>query len=298
MPSPVFFDLSARAKLRLHGTDRVRFLNGQVTNDVRRLAGGGSLYACVVTAKGRLCADVFITAGADFLQLDAEVELRESLAARLERYVISDDVEITDVSDGFGLLHLPGGGGAVEGWAAPVELTAGASRFGAPGSDLSCETAALPAMKALLAGLGYREGSTEEAERLRIIAGVPRWGAELDENTLPPEAGLESRAISYEKGCYVGQEVISRLKSVGHVNRHLRRLRASAPLTPGATLHPADDPTKEVGRVTSAVLDAAGDGGGGCLALGYVRRGSEAPGTRLRTASGEVEVVGPPLSGV
>ena len=102
----VYLDLSDRAKLRLTGADRVRFLNGQVSNDVRNASAERSVYTGVMTIKGKLCADAFIHAGGDFLLVDTEPELREALAARLERYIIADDVQIEDVTDAFALLHL------------------------------------------------------------------------------------------------------------------------------------------------------------------------------------------------
>lgn len=304
-------DLSARAKLRLRGGDRLRFLQGQVTNDVRRATTAESVYVCVLTAKGKLCADAFVSAGPDFLELDAEPDLREPLTSRLERYLIADDVEIEDASDTFGLLHVIGDSqGSLPARLAGMDLTppVRSVRFGEPGIDIFCDRDVLPALKnALLAGpAGCRELNLAETEHLRIAAGVPRWGAELDENTLPPEAALEARAIDYAKGCYVGQEVISRLKSLGRVNRHLCRLRTvragTVPLAAGMVLRAvsADPGTSEMGRVTSAVPATEL---GFHLALGYVRRGLEAPGTRLQafdplnaTAVCEVEVTGPPVA--
>ncbi|MBV9127041.1 MAG: hypothetical protein JO117_03030 [Verrucomicrobia bacterium] len=294
-----FLDLSARAKLRLRGADRLRFLNGQVTNDVRRASAEASLYACVLTAKGKLCADGFILAGPDFLQFDAEPELREALTARLERYLIADDVEIEDVTDSLGLLHLPGAPLAewgVRGAERGEVQLAESHRFGKAGVDIFCAPAGVPALKQMLvADRGLRELAAAEIEAWRIAAGIPRWGAELDENTLLPEAGLEARAVDYNKGCYVGQEVISRLKSVGHVNRRLHRLRGAGPALPaaGALLYPWDNPAdsapKEIGRLTSvAPVPGSEECQTTCwCALGYVRRGHGAPGARLRVGAGD-----------
>lgn len=319
-PDQIFFDLSDRAKLRVRGADRLRYLQGQLTNDVRRATQTETLYAGVLTAKGRLCADVYLRAvaadgvkdGGSFL-LDADPTLRETLVARLERYLIADDVAIEDVTDNFALIHGFDGSGE-EGFETIAAATtpdetlpssatlvrARANRFGRPGWDVFCAADTLGTLKDALRRAGWREGLAGEAETRRIAAGVPRWGAELDGDTLPPEAGLEATAISYDKGCYVGQETISRLKSLGHVNRHLRRLRtlssAAATTAGGPTLaagmrlhelppppHAADAvaaPGREVGRVTSVASVAPWDAAGG-IALGYVRRGLEAPGTRL-----------------
>ena len=304
-PTPVesvYLDLSDRAKLRLTGGDRVRFLNGQVSNDVRDASAERSVYTGVMTIKGKLCADAFIHAGGDFLLVDTEPGLREALAARLERYLIADDVQIEDVTDTFALLHLidfaadAGAPRLPDVRAALAGLGAGwwtveSARYGRPGLDVFYEPALDAKLRSCL-HLGFTELNADAEEAWRIIAGVPRWGAELDENTMPAEAGVEARAVSYTKGCYIGQEIVSRVKSVGHVNRQLRGLRAldSSPLYEGMVLLPAasggaeSQPAKEVGRITSAAA-AAGHGGADFVALGYVRRGWETPGTLLDAVS-------------
>ena len=295
----VYLDLTDRAKLRLTGGDRVRFLNGQVSNDVRNASAERSIYTGVMTIKGKLCADAFVHAGDDFLLVDTEPELRETLAARLERYLVADDVQIEDVTDALALLHLidfaadaaapklPDLRAALAGLGAGWR-TVESTRYGRPGTDLFYEPALDPAIRRCL-HVGFTELNADAAEAWRIVTGIPRWGAELDENTLPAEAGLDERAVSYTKGCYIGQEVVSRIKSVGHVNRRLRGLRAldSSPLYEGMILRPAPaggaadgEPAKDVGRITSAA-PAAGHGGADFLALGYVRRGWETPGTVL-----------------
>lgn len=270
---PWVIDLSARAKLRLTGADRVRFLNGQVSNDIRRATSTDAVYACVMTIKGKMCAEAYIHAGTDCLLIDAPGELREALAARLERYIIADDVTLEDVTDEYTLRHVIGDGpGGVR-----------SQRFGHPGIDLwSDSSASLPAGN-LLNGL--------QAETVRILAGIPAWGAELGEDTLPAEADLEGRAVDFAKGCYIGQEVVSRIKSVGHVNWNLRGFRSvGAHLRAAVSLTSADG--KVIARITSVVPSLDGSGG---LALGYVRRGYETPGTILPAEAGEVEVCSLPF---
>lgn len=268
---PWVIDLSDRAKLRLTGADRVRFLNGQVSNDVRRASPTEAVYACVMTIKGKMAGDAFIHAAPDCLLLDGPAELRETLAARLERYIIADDVTLEDVTGEFSLHHVIGGepAGAVR-----------SNRLGQTGFDFW--GAAPPLGNALTA---------QQAETVRVTAGVPRWGAELTEDTLPAEADLEGRAVDFAKGCYIGQEVVSRIKSVGHVNWNLRGLRAAGGgLVPGVLFNsPAG---KVIGRVTSVApsLDGAGE-----IALGYVRRGFETPGTLLPSAAGDIEVCALPF---
>jgi folate-binding protein YgfZ len=287
--SPLSIDLSARAKLRLSGADRVRFLNGQVSNDVRKIAPGQSIYACVMTIKGKMCADVFIHAAPDALIVDAEGELRETLAVRLERYIIADDVQLDDVTEELALWHLLDF--SPNSPALPAVLTdpdlsveaVRSNRFGRVGLDLFFDAARTEEIRARLSGL-YRESAPSELETLRVAAGTPKWGADLNENTMPAEAGLEARAVDYAKGCYIGQEVVSRVKSVGHVNRVLRGLRTLdgvVRLTVGMTLHALDAPEfpgRELGRLTSVVSRRDG---AGFMALGYVRRGWETPGIVL-----------------
>lgn len=268
-PAPTatgWIDLSGRAKFRLSGPDRVRYLNGQVTNNVARLRPGESLPALVCTAKGRLEGEVMIHAREEDFLLDAPGVLREPLLARLEKYLIADDCAWEDVTDAFSLWHSLGLGGspAVE-------------RFGAPGQDLWQPAGAdAPSGPRL---------QPEDVELLRLAQGVPVWGAELTPDTLPQEARLEDRMVDFHKGCYVGQEVVSRLRSVGRVNRLLCCLHTvgDGPLAPGDRLFTAPEPPAvepvEIGVVTSARHDPAR---GLTLALGYVKRAVVAPGTTFQ----------------
>lgn len=282
-PAGGWADLSIRAKFRLAGPDRQRFVQGQISNDIRLAREDATLFACVMTVKGKMSADIFIRAEPDSYVIDADAELRESLAARLERYIIADDVTLDDITDANALLHVVGPR-TID--SLPVDLAphvriARSDRYGREGVDLF-----LPRLVAntARAWLGEGELSASAIELLRISEGVPRWGLDLAEDTIPVEAGLENRAISYTKGCYIGQEVISRIKSVGRVNHHLARLRAGFPLQAGQSLQAGDKPA---GEITSAVPvpDTSN-----WLALGYLRSGFEQPGSRLTTGAGEVEV--------
>jgi folate-binding protein YgfZ len=260
-------DLSTRAKMRLTGADRVRYLNGQVTANVKALVPGTALPACVTTAKGKLCGEVFISAGVakDALLLDAEPELCEALIARLERYIISDDVALEDVTEEFALLHF---------LRVPPEPLAAralrANRFGQAGWDLWLSTA--EAGELLNEELPL---SAELLESIRVENGVPKWGTELGPDTLPPEAGLDRTHVDYHKGCYIGQETISRLRSVGHVNRELTGFTSpnGAPLASGMRILPAGAGPDErpLGQITSAAWSFAL---AKPIALGYLRRGS------------------------
>jgi folate-binding protein YgfZ len=261
-------DLSARARFRLTGADRVRYLNGQVSNDARKASSEKAIHACLMTAKGKMCADVFISAAPDFLSVDADAPLRESLAARLERYIISDDVTLRDVTDETCLLHVFGA--VAEPQLRGLQILR-AERFGRPGFDLvgprDLRDSALAQLSGTCALL-----EEETLEVLRVEAGVPRWGFELTEETIPVEAGLEKTAVDYEKGCYIGQEVISRLRSIGHVNKELRGFvgEHDARLASGMRLHDPTASDKECGWLTSAVFSRGLDRH---AALGYLKRG-------------------------
>ncbi len=261
-------DLSARAKWRLSGGDRIRYLNGQVTQDVRKVRPGSALRACVTDAKGRLSGDVFVrVAAADqSLLLDAEAALRETLGARLERYIVADDVELEDVTDCWRLLHFFGATAA----AVLPEGAAACRRLGVPGYDLW-----LPATVTAPAATV----SAAEWETLRILRGIARHPNELHEGVFPPEAGLEAETMDYAKGCYLGQEVLSRIRSTGKMPRTLVKwaLPAATGIVIGAPL--ADPGSGAVlGQVTSV---AAHPLTGRACGLAFLKQGALPADSRL-----------------
>ena len=266
-------DLSDRVKLLLTGADRVRYLNGQVTSNVQKLAAGQTQPACVTTAKGRLCAEVLITALDGALFIDADAALRDTLPARLERYIIADDAVLEDVTDTRALLHFIGPPPPAPDGA----HCARARRFGREGWDVL-----LPAAQKDALLFQHPLLAPALLETLRLEAGLPRWGRELGEDTLPPEAGLDRTHIDYHKGCYIGQEVISRLKSVGHVNRHLTGFVSEDGVPPavGASIF-APGKERALGTITSAAFSFALEKP---IALGYLRRGSPTSGLLARPA--------------
>lgn len=255
-----WLDLSRRAKWRLSGADRIRYLNGQVTQDVRAANAGETRYACVTNVKGKIEGDLFIHTSPDgqALFLDAEPEAQESLGLRLEKYIIADDAELHDVTDEWVLIHVFGG--LTEKMAAIADaLAAGggrwlrSNRMHVPGADLW-----LPAGVALdslveIAGPALSEG---EAETLRILQHVPRAPNELNAEAFPPEAGLESRAMSFTKGCYIGQEILSRIKTTGRMPRQLIAWEATTAEAEAA--------------VGDAIYEEAGGGGGQPRVVGAV----------------------------
>jgi tRNA-modifying protein YgfZ len=291
-----FLDLSARAKLRVTGADRFRFLNGQITNDLRKASETVAIEACVLSAKGKLNLHIFIAAVGESFLIDAEPELRETLRARLERYVIADDVQMEDVTDEFSLFHVftdeppPLGSGRI----------VSAHRFAETGWDIWSDPARHDAMRHELAAT-YLFIDPVAADVMRIEQGLPRWGRELTDEIIPIEANLEQRTIDYQKGCYIGQEVISRIKMSGQTNKRLCGLISlnNTPLQPGMKLVAPSAPAKEAGWITSATRNQRL---GKEIALGYVKRGYNQPATNLEAFSPDpagaipVEVVSLPFS--
>jgi tRNA-modifying protein YgfZ len=290
--APAFFDLSARAKLRVTGADRVRFLNGQTTNDVRRASAAATQESCVLNAKGHLEAHLFLFATPNDIWIDADRQLREQLRLRFERYIIADDVVVEDVSDGFDIFHVlseskPDG--------LQTKFCVQSRRVRRDGWDLWVESAAAEQTRSTLAD-AYQLMDESEWEILRIENGIPRWGRELTPEIIPPEANLQLHAIDYEKGCYIGQEVISRMKMSGQARQRLCGIVSEKPLLAGMELRRE---TKVVGRITSTVFSQRMNSH---IALAMIKRGYTEPGTSLVTladgAETTVRVVTPPFSGL
>lgn len=317
-------DLSFRGRICLTGADRVRFLHGQVTNDVKRLRVGEGCYAALVTARGKMESDLNIFNLQDELLLDFEPGLTAKISARLEKFIVSDDVQIVDAAPHYGLLTVQGPKAEAvvrsleffpEVPATPLDFIKVAdgmlgeiylmnlARLGASGFDLFVPTNALGMVAdkliAAAKAVGGRACGWQAFESARIEAGIPRYGQDMDETNLPLEAGLESRAVSYSKGCYIGQEVLNRIHSIGQVTKELRGLRLADDLSvlpvKGDKLFHAG---KEVGYVTSAVNSPALQLN---LALGYVRKEVNQPGVELTWqgagGTGPVRIVELPFKG-
>jgi folate-binding protein YgfZ len=280
-------DLAARVKLLFTGADRLRYLNGQVTANLLSAPSPSILPACVTTAKGKLCADVFVSLGPSGILIDADPSLADTLPPRMERYIVADDVAMEDVTERVAIVHCIGiDDGKLK------ELTGlnplPANRYGCEGHDLFPPFRSdLPPIWSKLTE-SFPIVEEDVLEVLRIERGVPRWGRELGEDTLPPEAGLERTHIDYAKGCYIGQEVISRLKSVGHVNRRLAGFvsQDGRPIPTGAQVQPGREATGGCGSITSATRSFALEKE---IALGYLRR--SAPADDLFAVSDGIEPV-------
>ena len=273
---------TSRVKLRIAGADTLRFLNGQITNDLRKATGDSAIQATILSAKGKMNAVVFISAEGDSFLLDSDPEVREDLPARIERYIIADDVQIEDVTGRFAIFHLTGEPPPPS---VPSARTVRSARFGCAGWDIWVEIAERDrAFQQLSSAFAFCD--EECAELVRIERGIPRWGRELTDQIIPTEANLEATSIDYAKGCYIGQEVISRIKMSGQTNKRLCGLvsLSGTPLQPGMRLAAAEDEGKEAGWITSAMRSPRL---GKEIALGYVKRGFNATGSRLHALSPE-----------
>jgi folate-binding protein YgfZ len=270
-----FLDLSARAKFRITGTDRFRFLNGQITNDLRKASEAIAIEACILNAKGKMEVHIFVAALGDSFLMDTEPDLREKLRARLDRYVIADDVEIEDVSDQFSMFHdLSEESPSVE-----DGRIVSVRRLAKPGWDIWIDAQRHDVVWQQLSPQSAFVDSAA-TEVMRIEQGIPRSGSELTEDIIPIEANLEQRTIDYQKGCYIGQEVISRIKMSGQTNKRLCGLISldDIPLQQGMKLAPSSTPVREVGWISSATRS---ERLGKQIALGYVKRGFNSVGTKL-----------------
>lgn len=276
-------DRSPRSLLVLGGDDRESFLQGMVSNDVINIPEGESRHAALLDSTGHILADLHVWTWPDALAVETDPACLDVLLTTLNKFLIMEDVQIADWSvqyavfsvygEGAGQINLPIYTGEVIPTSLPI----------IPGVDIWLPDGKDDAWSALLA-LGAVPFSAEDAEALRIEAGIPKWGAELSPAVLLPEAEMMD-AVSYTKGCYVGQEIVARLQARGHTNKALRQilLAEDAPVPPvGATLHVPEDgpePGREIGTVTSAA--ASPSRGGQALALGYVRKEYFAPGTAV-----------------
>jgi folate-binding protein YgfZ len=338
-------DLSFRSRLCLTGADRVRFLHGQVTNDVKRLRVGDGCYAALVTAKGKMQSDLNIFCLQDELLLDFEPGLTSVATQRLEKYIVADEVQVVDVAPHYGLLGVQGpkaeavlrslgvftdiptaslnsskvadatlgeiylmnhprvdrgqqgragsplpaaelrDDGGAQGTTRPTRDFAGFDLFVPTNSLAAVADKLITAAKSI----GGRACGWTAFETARIEAGIPRFGADMDETNIPLECGIEARAVSYNKGCYIGQEVLNRIHTIGHVNRELRGLLLADDLK---TLPARGDKLfkdgKEVGYITSAIASPILKAN---IALGYARREVNAVGTGLKLLTGTSESV-------
>jgi folate-binding protein YgfZ len=285
-------DRSERGKLALSGAGSVEFLNGQVTNELLTLAPGEGAYAAFLTHKGKMLGDMRILAAGDGavgeLLLDTERVALQALFDMIRRFKVGYDVELHKRTLESALLSLIGPdadevlGAVAETLPGPTEhdhVSVHAAGIDVRlvrtdvGIDLLCDSSGSERMLGLLGEHGAHPVSEQAAETLRVERGRPRFGIDIDDSTIPQEAGLNDRAVNFTKGCYVGQETVARLFYKGKPNRHLRGLRLTASPSPGDELRLGE---RVVGRLGTVAESPAL----GTIALALVRREAE-PGSSV-----------------
>jgi tRNA-modifying protein YgfZ len=279
-----FVDRSERGKLALTGSEAKDFLHGQVTNDIESLEPGQGCYAAFLTHKGKMLGDMRVLDLGDELLLDTERVALQELFNMIRRYKLGRDAELHKRTLEWGLLSLIGPQAETFGLEAEHDNRR-AEIAGRPvvlvRTDVGVDVFVPAESKAAVAAeLGVPEVDEATAEVVRVERGRPRYGLDLDDGVIPQEAGLNERAVSFTKGCYVGQETVARLHYRGKPNRHLRGLRLSSPAEPGAELRLGE---KVVGRLGTVVVSPAR----GPIALALVRR-EAAPGDTVAVGDGTV----------
>jgi folate-binding protein YgfZ len=306
------FDLSHRGLLQFTGPDRLSFLQGMLSNDLRPLKTFDGQYATLLNQQGKVLADLRVLCALNSLYLDFWENLKDRIVGHLNRYLVADEVEIADRSGEYATLSLQGPDAEtlLRNVTGPADLPSHsahhaminlegaavclvrASHAGEPGFDLIIPNAVLEAIARRLTDSGKQLGALwvgEEAQNtLRIEAGIPRYGIDFSEDNLLLEVGLE-HAVSFNKGCYLGQEVVERIRSRGHVNRTLCGLVLDGQ-TPAAPGDPIVAQGKEIGRITSSVVSPRLKR---AVALGYLQKDFWTSGTAvtIHRAGAEIAAV-------
>jgi epoxyqueuosine reductase len=270
-----------RGILRVTGKDRLDYLQRMCTQNLAGLAPGGAVYGAFLTAKGHLVGEGTVLARPEHLLLDVDPAAAAATRAHLEKFVVMDEVVLEDVSASLRVLPVfgPEGMALARGRDRPKAETA---RRGAPALDLYLEPEEAEALREALLARGAVSLGSADLEALRIEAGIPRFGADMDGERLPMEAGLTRAAVHFGKGCYIGQEVVLRATVRGHLQKGLVQLALPPGAGTGAKLLAGG---AEVGWVTSAAETSQGR-----LGLGYLRRAHWKEGESLATAGGEAVV--------
>jgi aminomethyltransferase len=298
------YDLSWRAKIAVSGGDRVRWLNNMVTNNVRDLRTGAGNYNFVLNAKGQILADLYAYNRGDEFWLDTERSQAESLLSTLDRFIIMDDVELTDISDKVSAIAVQGSeaGQLLAAIGVPVTSLEPMQIFDTHWRDIGISitqmesaqfktfeiwaaTDNIPLLWSALLNAGGTPVGTRALECFRVMAGVPKYGQDIRIGDLPQETG-QMHALSFTKGCYIGQEIVERIRSRGAVHRIFSGFMAEhgQPATGMKIL--ADG--KDVGVLTSLARVPSRQLGDRTLGLGYIRREALSRGTPLGIEGGTI----------
>jgi folate-binding protein YgfZ len=312
-----FIERSARGRLLVSGRDRASYLQGLLTNDTVALKAGEGCYSAYLTPQGRMISDLRVYELGDVILLSVPGDVKDTVLAKLDQFIFSEDVQLGDVTGTFGQLAVVGpdaarivGGLLEESPAARLTalpehgnlrkaitghpaIVTRITDTGEPGFEIYLERAGIDPLKTRLVEAGVVELDEPTAEVLRVEAGVPEFHQDMDEETIPLEAGIESRAISLTKGCYVGQEVIIRVLHRGHgrVARKLVGLTLDGDAVPERGSIVKSD-QKDIGEITSSVRSIALDKP---IALGYLQRDFLAPGTRVSVGGAHAVVTDLPF---
>jgi tRNA-modifying protein YgfZ len=320
--SAAFFDRSYHAKVQITGPDAAAFLHNLCTNEIKGLEPGQGNEAFLTTGQAKIVAHVYIYREIDPAEIlsfamDAGPGMSDAVLKHLDRYLVSERAELRDRTKDLGQVHLAGPAASIimdriadstlPGLARLHTITAKLGgvqctvrrndRLAPAGYDLLCKAEEAPAMAKALHGAGAIPAGLEAYETLRVEAGTPVFGVDMDETNLPQEVGRIDTTISFTKGCYIGQETVARIRTYGHVNRSLVGLKLESNTLPprGTKIHAGD---KEVGAVTSSVLSPRLET---AIALAYLRRGYHEPGTKVEIAwekgCSSAEVAGLPFLG-
>ncbi|MGO4880234.1 MAG: YgfZ/GcvT domain-containing protein [Bryobacteraceae bacterium] len=289
--SAAWLDLSARGRIYAGGEDRARLLHAMTTNHVQQLTPGTGCFAFLLNAQGQIQADVNLLCLADRFLLDTEPETRERVFRHLDKYIVADDVVLEDVTGQTACLSVEGPRAAnvMTAIGAPVPeaeyanataesvIIARVSETGEPGFRIFMSAGSKPDWIARLEEAGAVPATPDEARTVRLEHGKPRYGEDIFDTTLPQES-RQMHAVHFAKGCYLGQEIVERIRSRGHVNRMLVKLAVE-----GDALLPRDTRvtagSAEAGEITSS---AYSPGLGKVVALAYLRAQYAADGTLLR----------------
>src|ERR1019366_4142113 len=275
-----WLDLSARGRIVARGRDRARLLHAITTNEVKKMTPGTGCYAFLLNPQGRIQADLCLFCHDDHFLIDTEPELREKVRVHIRRYIIADQVELEDVTAGTAAIGLegPGAAGLLAGVGAAGPgaaywqgawgdvRVAAVTVTGQPGVRIFCSAEKAAALAHRLEAAGAVAASAEDARLGRIENGKPRYGEDIRETSLPQET-QQMHAISFNKGCYLGQEIVERIRAQGRVNKKLMRVVLVGGEVPAAGTKTTVDGAEA--EVTSAVVSPAS---GEVVALAYVRQ--------------------------
>jgi tRNA-modifying protein YgfZ len=275
-----WIDFSERGRIAVRGRDRARLLHNLTSNDVKKLTPGAGCYAFLLSPQGRIQADLNLFCFADHFLIDTEPELREKVLSHIRRYIIADQVELEDVTESTGCVGLEGPGAPALlvslGASAPEtpyahtvwgdRIVAAVTATGQPGARIFVPTSgSVTEIVPLLESAGAKAATADDTRTVRIENGRPRYGEDIGDTRLPQET-QQMHAINFTKGCYLGQEIVERIRAQGHVNRKLMRIELDGSEAPAPGTKTAVDGNEA--EITSAVRSPES---GRVTALAYVR---------------------------